>query len=209
MKKKSWSKKTIEELPKKHRLHLINSISGYKPANLIGSRSKEGVENLAIFSSVVHLGSDPALLGFILRPTTVPRDTFKNLLDSKFVTINHISESFFKQAHETSLSFPEAINEFNEVGLTPTYKNGFYAPFVAESVVSIGCQYVNHYPIEENGTILVVLSVEEIHCDKEVVEKDCFIRLDKGGVLTINGLDGYAKPQFIERIPYKRYQGNS
>ena len=50
------------------RLNLINSITGVKPSNLIGTKSKDGFSNLAIFSSVVHLGSKPPLIGFITRP---------------------------------------------------------------------------------------------------------------------------------------------
>ncbi len=42
-------------------------MTGIKPANLIGTISKNQVSSLAIFSSVVHLGSNPALLGFVLR----------------------------------------------------------------------------------------------------------------------------------------------
>lgn len=61
------------------RLNLVNCVTGYKSANLIGTCSENGTLNVAIFSSVTHLGSEPPLLGFILRPTTVPRDTYKNI----------------------------------------------------------------------------------------------------------------------------------
>ena len=60
----------VKQLEKKYRLNLINSITGIKPANLIGTRSQDGIDNVAIFSSVVHLGSNPAQLGFVMRPQT-------------------------------------------------------------------------------------------------------------------------------------------
>ena len=69
----------FKNFSKVYRLNLINSVTGYKSANLIGSQSLDGKENLAIFSSVIHLGSNPALIGFILRPTTVPRHTYSNI----------------------------------------------------------------------------------------------------------------------------------
>ena len=69
----------LDGLSKIYRLNLINSITGYKSANLIGTQSLNGKTNLAIFSSVIHLGSNPALIGFVLRPTTVPRHTYSNL----------------------------------------------------------------------------------------------------------------------------------
>ena len=66
---KHFSKQNILELEKVKRLNIINSITGIKPGNLIGSIDDNNKNtNLAIFSSVVHLGSHPALLGFILRP---------------------------------------------------------------------------------------------------------------------------------------------
>ena len=69
------------------KINLINSCSGFKSANLLGSISNEGVSNVAVFSSVIHLGSNPPTLGFILRPTTVPRDTYKNIKESGVFTI--------------------------------------------------------------------------------------------------------------------------
>jgi len=80
--------KDIQSLNKIFKINLINSCSGFKSANLLGSISEEGVSNVAVFSSVTHLGSNPPTLGFILRPTTVPRDTYKNIKDSGFFTIN-------------------------------------------------------------------------------------------------------------------------
>ena len=77
-------------MDKIYRLNLINSCTGYKSANLIGTCSNEGILNLAVFSSITHLGSNPALLSFIVRPTIVPRDTYKNIIDNKFFTVNHI-----------------------------------------------------------------------------------------------------------------------
>ncbi|MEM8846156.1 MAG: hypothetical protein AAGD17_03545 [Bacteroidota bacterium] len=75
-----YSKKRITDLPSRERANFINTISGFKSANLIGSKSKEGISNLAIFNSVIHLGSNPALLGFVLRPITVERHTYENAM---------------------------------------------------------------------------------------------------------------------------------
>lgn len=70
---KHFSKEDISKMSSIYRLNMINSCTGYKSANLIGTKSKKGVTNLAVFNSVIHLGSNPPLIGFILRPTTVAR----------------------------------------------------------------------------------------------------------------------------------------
>ena len=48
------------------RLKFINSISGYKGVHLIGTKSKSGNTNLAIFNSIVHIGSSPPF-GYLIR----------------------------------------------------------------------------------------------------------------------------------------------
>ena len=81
-----FNEEEIENLEKIYRINLINSCSGYKAANLIGTVS-ENNNNLAIFSSLVHLGSNPPLLGFFLRPTEiVPRHTYLNIKENQYYT---------------------------------------------------------------------------------------------------------------------------
>ena len=59
----------IATMASRYRAALINSLSGFKPANLVGTADAAGSSNLAIISSVVHLGSHPPLLAMIMRPT--------------------------------------------------------------------------------------------------------------------------------------------
>ena len=199
-----FSKAEIAELNNRYRNNLINSISGYKSANLIGTISKTGTTNLAVFNSIVHLGSNPALLGFILRPTTVPRHSFSNMKENGVFTVNHIAKNQIEAAHHSSAKYPEEISEFDQTELNPVYKNDFAAPFVEGAPVQIACRYVNDYLIEENDTRLVVGAIEGVYIDDKMILDDGWVQLDLGEVVTINGLDGYALPQLIERFPYAR-----
>ena len=197
-------KSYFETLSKVPRLNLINSCMGYKSANLIGTVSKDGVTNLAVFSSITHLGSDPALLGFILRPTTVPRHTYSNLRESGYFSVNAISESFIRSAHQTSANYPKEVSEFEATGITVEWKQGVAVPFVDQSPVQLLCKYLNEYTIHENGTLHVIASIEKIYVNESMLSDDYWIQLDKGGVVSINGLDGYAKTELLERLPYAR-----
>ena len=96
-----FSKEKINNLDKIYRLNLINSCTGYKSANLLGSVDSEGNTNLAVFSSITHLGSNPAMIGFVLRPRTVPRNTYNNMFKLKYFTVNHINVHDIKDAHHT------------------------------------------------------------------------------------------------------------
>jgi flavin reductase (DIM6/NTAB) family NADH-FMN oxidoreductase RutF len=200
-------KTTFQSLSKVPKLNLINSCMGYKSANLIGTVSGEGQTNLAVFSSVTHLGSDPALLGFILRPTTVSRHTYSNIKETNNFSVNAISQSFIAQAHQTSANYPIEVSEFEVTGIEPEWKEGISIPFVKESPIQLLCNYVNEYEIKENGTIHVIASIEKIFVKEELLSDDFWIQLDKGNVVAINGLDGYAKTELIERFPYARIKG--
>jgi len=199
-----FSKENIDALAIRYKNNLINSISGYKSANLIGTKSKTGNTNLAVFNSVVHLGSNPALLGFILRPTTVPRHSYQNMKETGVFTINHISKDQIEDAHHTSAKYPENVSEFDQTKLVEEYKLDCFAPFVKEAPVQIACRYVNDYLIKENDTLLVVGAVEHLFIQDEMLLEDGWVQLDKGDVVTINGIDGYALPKFLERFPYAR-----
>lgn len=194
----------IKEMPKVARLNFINSCTGYKSGNLIGTKSVDGKTNVAIFSSVTHLGSDPALLGFILRPAVVPRDTYKNLKDTGYFTVNHITAEIIAQAHQTSANYEEGVSEFGITNLTEVYLSEIDVPFVKESPVNILCKYVNEYEIKENNTIHIIASIEEIYFDESMQHKDNWLQLDKGNVIAINGLDGYCLPKLIDRFDYAR-----
>lgn len=199
-----FSKENIDALAIRYKNNLINSISGYKSANLIGTKSKAGNTNLAVFNSIVHLGSNPALLGFILRPTTVPRHSYQNMKETGVFTINHISKDQIEDAHHTSAKYPDNVSEFDQTNLKEEYKADCIAPFVKDAPVQIACRYVNDYLIKENDTLLVVGAVEHLFVQEEMLLEDGYVQLDKGEVVTVNGIDGYALPQLLARFPYAR-----
>ena len=199
-----FDKKRIEELAKIYRLNLINSVTGYKSAHLVGTCSETGNENLAVFSSVVHLGSNPALIGFILRPTTVPRHTHANMKATGIFTLNAISKNQIKEAHHTSAKYPEDVSEFDQTQLEPEKKVGWKAPFVKGAPIQMGCKYLNEYTIAENDTLFIIGSIEQLYIKEGLLQEDGWVQLDKGEIVSINGLDGYALPSLLERFEYAR-----
>ena len=199
-----FNNQDINQLDKIFRINLINSCSGFKSANLLGTISEKGITNVAVFSSVTHLGSNPPTLGFILRPTTVPRNTHKNLKDLGYFTINHIWEAVFEDAHHTSAKYPDDISEFDMTNLEPEFKGNYKAPFVKNAPVQMAMKFVEEIYVPSNDVILVVAQIEELYVKDELLQKDGLINLSKGNVLTINGLDTYAVPKFKKQLSYQR-----
>ena len=154
-----FNHKQILDLDKIYKINLINSCSGFKSANLLGSVSKEGIPNVAVFSSVTHLGSNPPTLGFILRPTTVPRDTYKNIKENGSFTINHIYEDIIEDAHHTSAKYPEKISEFNVTNLEEEYKGDFKAPFVKNAPVQMSMKFIEEIFVFSPRSIWIIKSI--------------------------------------------------
>ncbi|GGD07317.1 flavin reductase family protein [Hyunsoonleella pacifica] len=201
---KYFSESDIQNLEHIYKINLINSCSGYKSANLIGSISEDGAENVAVFSSVTHIGSSPAILGFFLRPTTVIRNTYENLKATGYYTINHIHGAIKEDAHHTSAKYDSNISEFEVTNLEAEYKTDFKAPFVKGAPIQLAMEYLEEYPIKANNTILVIGKVIGLYVDNELIEDDGFINLSKANVAAINGLDGYAVPKQNTRFGYQR-----
>lgn len=198
-----YNRKNIDNLNARFRANLINSASGYKSANLIGTKSNQGETNVAIFSSVVHFGANPPILGFVLRPTTVIRNTYNNIKESGYYTINHIHQRILESAHHTSAKYPEHISEFNKTNLQEEYLESFHAPFVKNSPVKIGMKFLEEHLIKLNNTRLILGEVEHLHIIDSLLNSDGFIDLSKGNTAAISGLNGYTIPNKAQQFDYQ------
>ncbi len=194
----------IMNMEQRKRAQLINSISGFRSVALIGTIDTKGQTNLAIFSSIVHLGSNPPLLGFIMRPDSVERHTLSNIMDTGFYTINHIHQNMYEQAHQTSARYPKTISEFDATQLTPLFKEGFIAPFVAESHIQLGMEFKERIPISINQTSMIIGEIKWIHFPDHCLSEDGFLDIEKAGSITSTGQDSYHTTQLLQRLEYAK-----
>ena len=199
-----FSADDIEKMDYLFRINLINSCSGYKSANLIGSKSSDGIENVAVFSSITHIGSNPPMLGFFMRPTTVSRNTYDNIKETGLYTINHIHSDILDDAHHTSAKYPNDVSEFDMTNLIPDYKPNILVPFVKSAPVQLLMEFVEEHHISANQTLLLIGKITALYVNETLIEHDGFINLSKGQVATINGLDGYTIPELKARLEYQR-----
>jgi flavin reductase (DIM6/NTAB) family NADH-FMN oxidoreductase RutF len=194
----------LTEMATRYRVQLINSLSGFKSANLIGTCDKQGNNNLAIFSSVFHLGSSPALVGFIMRPDSVSRHTLDNIKQTKQYTINQVSEDFWRKAHQSSARYLSDQSEFEHVGLTPEFIDNVSAPFVKESRLKYALTVKEITPIELNNTLLIIGQITDVICDEGAIKDDGYIDIELLNTVAISGLDSYHSTQRLSRISYAK-----
>lgn len=198
------NKSQIEEFDQRYRATFVNSLAGFRQAVLVGTKSKEGVSNLAIFNSLIHLGANPALFGLINRPDTVQRDTLQNMRDTGIYTLNFVPARYFHNAHQTSARYDKSVSEFEAAGFQERYIDSCYAPAVEEAVVKIVMRLEQTIPIEMNGTLLIIGSVQQVDMPDDLVQNDGFVNLNQTDVLVTQGLDAYFTTKFLGRLPYAK-----
>lgn len=196
--------KALNAMEKQFRVHLINSLGGFKSVSLVGTADQNRNPNLAIFSSFFHVGANPPLVGLIFRPSPPERDTLRNIIETGFYTINHINEKIYEQAHQTSARYEKDISEFDVTGLNAEYKNDFFAPFVAESKVQLGIEFKEKLEISINNTTLIIGKIVQIYVPENCVYDDGFIDLEKANTITCSGLDSYHKTIQLDRLSYAK-----
>lgn len=204
MEQKHYSIHDLAAMEQRYRAAFINSITGFKSLCLVGTKDADGQTNLAVFSSLVHLGANPALLGLIVRPDSVDRHTLSNILETRVYTINHVTKHCYKKAHQTSARYPKDTSEYTACGFKEVYRENFFTPFVEGSPLQIALKLQQQIPITANGTILLIGKVEHIFLDAAAVQDDGFVDIEKLGSITVSGLDSYHTTKRLARLSYAK-----
>lgn len=184
------------------RTKFVNSLAGIRQVALIGTRSKSGQENLAVFNSLIHLGAHPPLFGFISRPASVERDTLRNIKETESYTLNFMDKEWVKKVHQTSARYPKERSEFEATGLTPDYFENCFAPFVQEAEIKIEMKLQQILNIEINNTIMVIGQIEAVHLPKSRIAEDGLVKHED--LLLSGGLDAYYTSEFVDQLPYAK-----
>ena len=192
------------QMEQRKRAHLINSVGGFKSVCLIGTVDLIGQTNLAIFSSIVHIGANPPLISFIMRPDSVERHTLANILETGSYTINHLNESIYKQAHQSSARYAKEVSEFDATGLSTEYKGNCKAPFVKESNVQLELDFKQRIDLTINNTIMIIGEIKNIYFPEGCMQEDGFLDIEKAGTITCSGLDSYHLSKSLARLPYAK-----
>lgn len=194
----------IRAMEKRAKAAFVNSLSGFKSANLVGTVDLTGHTNLAIMSSVVHLGSNPPLLALIVRPGGEERHTLANILATGCYSLNHITGPLVETAHQTAARYPAEVSEFEATGLTQQWYPGFAAPMVAEATLKLGLELREHQELRINGTHLVIGEVVLVEVPEQSLTADGAVDLNMAGTVAISGLDSYHDPRPIKRMAYAK-----
>lgn len=197
-------KQQIDALDDRYRARFINALSGFKNASLIATCDTSKNTNLALFTSVFHIGSKPALLGMISRPHSVPRHTLENILQTGHYSINHVNTSILQQSHQTSARYDATTSEFDATGLSEQWDDDFPCPFVEQSRIQMGMALREHHHLSINDTVMIIGEITHINIKDEVVGEDGYVDIEQAGSIVTSSLDCYHRSLRLSRLSYAK-----
>ncbi|WP_312870337.1 flavin reductase family protein [Gordonia asplenii] len=123
--------------PAVHMHTLLNAVVLPRPIAWVGSRSADGVDNLAPHSYFTVSSLTPPVLQFTSIGT---KDTLRNVRETGEFTVSLANRPLMSQVNTSSAPVGPQISEFDVAGLTRRASIKVEPPSVAESPVAIECQ---------------------------------------------------------------------
>ncbi|KAI1500397.1 hypothetical protein F5X99DRAFT_386364 [Biscogniauxia marginata] len=191
---------------------LISSIVP-RPIGFVSTRSPASPprDNLAPFSYFQVVNHDPPLfvLG-VAGSLAAPKDTLRNLLETRECVVGIISEHFVEAANAASVDAPHGVSEWDVTGLTPvddcvTVK----APRVREAVFSVECKLESCREFESRATpgkktgCLIVLEGTRFWVREDAINEERNL-VDPSVLRPISRLGGITYARITEAIELQR-----
>lgn len=199
-----YSLKDIKNFESRFRGNFVNSLSGFKSANLVGTIDENKNTNLAIVSSATHVGAEPALISILFRPDVSSRHSLENIRQSKICTLNQVNAHIIEKSHQTSARFAKEVSEFDACGLTAEYLEGCAAPYVKESKIKMALKLEEEIFLKVNKTHFLIFSIQGVHLNKNIIHTDGYLDIEKAETICVSGLDSYHQTKKRGRLSYAK-----
>ncbi len=161
---------------------LLTGIVIPRPIGWISTISEDGINNLAPFSYFNAVGDDPPHVMFsTVHSNNLNKDTLNNVLATKQFVVNMVTEDLAEQMNRTSQPIPANESEFELAGLTPIASSLILPPRVKECKITMECEMVHHYQLENSktgGATIVIGKIVLFHIDESVLLDNYKINLE-------------------------------
>ena len=148
--------------------HFMISVIVPRPIAFVSSVNDDGRFNVAPFSFYIGIGSAPPLVGISINLRAgEPKHTLRNIRATGEFVVNTVTEDLAARMVHTSGDWPDDVDEFELVGLTPVPSERVRPPRVGESPVNLECRLYRE--IELGTTWLVVGEILWGHVAEEVL----------------------------------------
>ena len=129
------------------------------------------VLNIAPFSYFTPLSSQPATLMVSIghRADGTPKDTLRNIRESKKCVVSIVDEKHFEKMHLSSKGLDASQSEL-EVFNIPTQKCIEDFPPMPEGInVAFFCEYLQEVELIGSKTVPLILEIKHLYIDNEII----------------------------------------
>jgi flavin reductase (DIM6/NTAB) family NADH-FMN oxidoreductase RutF len=161
----------IKNLEKTDVYKLMSNLVIPRPIAWISSISKENIFNLAPFSYFTPLSSSPAtmLISIGHKQNGQPKDTLKNLRETKKCSITIANTNQVKLLHKSAEALEYNKSEFSAFNIDKSFINENYPPIPSGSKVAFFCEYLQEVDLKGSKTVPVIVEVKEIFVDNSLI----------------------------------------
>jgi flavin reductase (DIM6/NTAB) family NADH-FMN oxidoreductase RutF len=190
-------------LSSERRYSLLTGLIVPRPIAFVSSLSRDGTRNAAPFSFFNMVGADPPIIVLGINPRAeLPKDSFRNIVDTGEFVVNVVSVALADKANACSADFTPDVDEFSAVGLTAAPSRIVKPPRIAEAPASLECRLFQVVPITGKRSI-VLGEIVYVHVMDGVLQGH---RIDQAKLDAIGRMGGAEYALTRERISIARPQ---
>jgi flavin reductase (DIM6/NTAB) family NADH-FMN oxidoreductase RutF len=183
-----------------------------RPIAWVSSQDATGHVNLAPYSFFNALSSRPAMVmisaSYNANHPTGRKDTLRNILATGEFVVNIVNEAAAEAMNQTATLYPDDVDEFAEVGITPVPSTIVRPPRVAESPINFECRLHTTVPLGEGpgSATLVIGQVQYLHVQDDLI--DDHYRVDIHQLRPVGRLAGnsYCSVRDVFELERKPYE---
>jgi flavin reductase (DIM6/NTAB) family NADH-FMN oxidoreductase RutF len=154
---------------------LATSLIVPRPIAWVGSRDRDGVDNLAPFSYFMGVSTQPPAIAISVArgrrgQTPELKDTAANILATEMFTVSLVSFELVESMVASGQPWPPEVSEFEAVGIPLVDADTVDAPRPALALATMECRLVHAHDM--GSTHLLVGEVIRYHLEDRVVRVD-------------------------------------
>ncbi|NIN71052.1 MAG: flavin reductase family protein [Gemmatimonadetes bacterium] len=153
----------------KERYQLLTSLVVPRPIGWLSTFAKDGTPNLAPFSYFAALADTPMLVGVSIGwRAGEPKDTLRNILETRVFCINVVTEPQLEAMNATSGDYRREVDEFKVAGLPMAEGSVVRAPFVENCPAVMECRLYKEVELGTAPNSLVLGEVLAVRLGPEL-----------------------------------------
>jgi len=151
-----------------------------RPIAWIVTQSGDGVVNVAPFSYFIPLSSNPASLIVSIghRADGTPKDTLRNIRESKKCTICMVDSAHLEQMHFSSkdLAPQESEASYFDIKLKEIEPN--FPPMIEATPVAFFCELLQEVELRDSKTIPLIVEIKKQFIDDKIISDKERLKID-------------------------------